>query len=227
MVEARITIGEIPERGRSRGQVGLDETSSHPRRTADTNACPAGLVGWAGGLGQGDPPAQGAARCHRRPFQTRAEARQAIVDFIAVFANRQRRHSSLGYRSPIAFEKQKNESMNGRHCRVRCFEVSPRYQQAGMGSGNPRGGRRSILVAARPRCVLRADAMCFCGAGINCYGHQVNAFDHTRENPDSSLVPAGVRGSLPREQTRPSGRRSGHRPCLGGDSGARMTRIGC
>jgi len=45
---------------------------------------------------------------YRRDFQTRAEARQAIFEFVEVFYNRQRRHSSLGYRSPIDFENQKN-----------------------------------------------------------------------------------------------------------------------
>jgi putative transposase len=41
---------------------------------------------------------------HRAHFQTRAEASLAVFDFIEGFYNRHRRHSSLGYRSPIAFE---------------------------------------------------------------------------------------------------------------------------
>jgi len=41
---------------------------------------------------------------HRRRFQTRAEAREAIFDFVEVFYNRHRRHSTLGYVSPIEFE---------------------------------------------------------------------------------------------------------------------------
>lgn len=45
---------------------------------------------------------------YRRDFKTRAEARQAIFDFIEVFYNRQRLHSSLGYRSPVDFENQNN-----------------------------------------------------------------------------------------------------------------------
>ena len=45
---------------------------------------------------------------YRRHFKTRAEARQAIFDFIEVFYNRRRLHSSLGYRSPIDFENQNN-----------------------------------------------------------------------------------------------------------------------
>ena len=45
---------------------------------------------------------------YRRHFETRAEARQAIFDFIEVFYNRQRLHSALGYLSPIDFENQNN-----------------------------------------------------------------------------------------------------------------------
>ena len=37
---------------------------------------------------------------YRRLFKTRNEARQAIFDFIEVFYNRRRLHSSLDYRSP-------------------------------------------------------------------------------------------------------------------------------
>lgn len=35
---------------------------------------------------------------------TRDEARQDIFEWIEVFYNRQRRHSTLGYRSPAEFE---------------------------------------------------------------------------------------------------------------------------
>jgi putative transposase len=45
---------------------------------------------------------------YRRHFKTRDEARQAIFDFIEVFYNRRRLHSSLGYRSPVDFETQNN-----------------------------------------------------------------------------------------------------------------------
>ena len=41
---------------------------------------------------------------HRYPWPTRARARQAIFEFIEVFYNRQRLHSSLGYLSPAEYE---------------------------------------------------------------------------------------------------------------------------
>jgi len=37
-------------------------------------------------------------------YETRAEARHSIFDYIEMFYNRQRRHSALGYRSPVSFE---------------------------------------------------------------------------------------------------------------------------
>ena len=39
-------------------------------------------------------------------WHTHEEARRAIFDYIEVWYNRQRRHSSLGYTSPAAYEKQ-------------------------------------------------------------------------------------------------------------------------
>ena len=38
-------------------------------------------------------------------WHTRAEARQALFEYIEVWYNRQRRHSSLGYVSPVEFER--------------------------------------------------------------------------------------------------------------------------
>lgn len=45
---------------------------------------------------------------HRQRFATRAEAAAAVFEYVEVFYNRQRRHSSLGYVSPEAFEAQIN-----------------------------------------------------------------------------------------------------------------------
>jgi transposase InsO family protein len=38
-------------------------------------------------------------------WQTRAQARTAIFEYLELFYNRRRRHSSLGYLSPMEFEQ--------------------------------------------------------------------------------------------------------------------------
>jgi putative transposase len=43
---------------------------------------------------------------YRRKFRTLEEARRAIFEYIEVFYNRERLHSSLGYMSPADYEKQ-------------------------------------------------------------------------------------------------------------------------
>lgn len=45
-----------------------------------------------------------------RQFRDQAEARQAIVEYIEKFYNRQRLHQALGYRSPEEFERQDSGS---------------------------------------------------------------------------------------------------------------------
>ena len=45
-------------------------------------------------------------RIHRRHYQTRNEARADIFDFIERYYNTTRRHSKLGYLSPLDFEQQ-------------------------------------------------------------------------------------------------------------------------
>ena len=42
----------------------------------------------------------------RRDWRTRAEARQAIFQYIETWYNRARRHSTLGYVSPVEYETQ-------------------------------------------------------------------------------------------------------------------------
>ena len=42
---------------------------------------------------------------HGKTYNTRQEAKTAIFEYIEVFYNRQRRHSYLGYLSPVDFEK--------------------------------------------------------------------------------------------------------------------------
>jgi transposase InsO family protein len=45
---------------------------------------------------------------YRRRFRTRLEAKAAVVEYIELFYNSRRRHSSLGYLSPNDYEKQAN-----------------------------------------------------------------------------------------------------------------------
>jgi putative transposase len=42
---------------------------------------------------------------HQRSYQTRADARNSLFEYIETFYNRVRRHSTLGYVSPIMFEQ--------------------------------------------------------------------------------------------------------------------------
>ena len=46
---------------------------------------------------------------HRHRFATRAAARSAIFEFIEVFYNRRRRHSTIGMVSPAEFERRLRE----------------------------------------------------------------------------------------------------------------------
>jgi transposase InsO family protein len=49
---------------------------------------------------------------YTRRFATRAEARETIFEYIEVFYNRRRRHSTIGYLSPVDFEMQFNQEMS-------------------------------------------------------------------------------------------------------------------
>lgn len=42
---------------------------------------------------------------YQSQWKTRAQARTAIFEYLELFYNRQRRHSSLGYLSPVEFER--------------------------------------------------------------------------------------------------------------------------
>lgn len=42
---------------------------------------------------------------HHRRFETREQAKQEIFEYIEVFYNRQRKHSTLGYRTPAEFDQ--------------------------------------------------------------------------------------------------------------------------
>ncbi len=46
---------------------------------------------------------------HTNCFKTRKEAKGAIFEYIEVFYNRKRKHSSLGYVSPVEYEQQEKQ----------------------------------------------------------------------------------------------------------------------
>jgi putative transposase len=48
---------------------------------------------------------------HRRRFATKAEARMALFHFIEGWYNPRRRHSALGYNSPVAHERKHLEAL--------------------------------------------------------------------------------------------------------------------
>jgi putative transposase len=48
--------------------------------------------------------------CATGVYPSRAQARQAILEYIELAYNRQRRHSALGYQTPETFEKRYFES---------------------------------------------------------------------------------------------------------------------
>lgn len=51
-------------------------------------------------------------RVHWRNYQTRQEDKADILNYITIFYNNQRLHSTLGYQSPNQFENQYRELMN-------------------------------------------------------------------------------------------------------------------
>lgn len=56
-----------------------------------------------------------AERISRQRFQTRQEAQSAIFTYVEGFSNRRRRHSILGYLSPVEFEQQASLVVTGVH----------------------------------------------------------------------------------------------------------------
>ncbi len=42
----------------------------------------------------------------RERFQTKEEARRKLFEYLEIYYNQVRRHSALGYKSPVAFENE-------------------------------------------------------------------------------------------------------------------------
>lgn len=49
--------------------------------------------------------------CHHERYVTRAQAKQAIFEYIEVFYNRKRRHSTIGYVAPLKYEQMNRKSV--------------------------------------------------------------------------------------------------------------------
>jgi putative transposase len=67
----------------------------------------------------------------RRRFKTQAEARIAVFEFIEGFDNPRRRHSSLGYLSPIKFERQFAETTLDPGAREPAVVLAPAKERPG------------------------------------------------------------------------------------------------
>jgi putative transposase len=52
---------------------------------------------------------------HREDYPTREEARRSLFEYIEVFYNRQRLHSTLGYLSPVQYEENQKPSPTSAH----------------------------------------------------------------------------------------------------------------
>ena len=62
---------------------------------------------------------------HRRAWPTKAELRTEVFDYIEVFYNRQRRHSTLGQRSPADYENSTLEPDGAIHAASRLASHRP------------------------------------------------------------------------------------------------------
>ena len=51
---------------------------------------------------------------HRKTFETREQAQLEIFEYIETFYNRLRRHSALGYLSPVDFEEKMSKEKSGK-----------------------------------------------------------------------------------------------------------------
>jgi putative transposase len=56
---------------------------------------------------------------NRRRFRSQAEAKMAVFEWIEGWYNPHRRHSSLGYRSPVNYERAHQRSIAQSFCRLR------------------------------------------------------------------------------------------------------------
>ena len=138
----------------------------------------------------------------RRRFKTQAEARMAVFEFIEGFYNPRRRHSSLGYLSPIDYER-RHERASGRSRRTPACRRARGRQGCGleMSQQVSTPARRPTLTAP-----ARAGAQT-CGPGRRnglrrgrtkeqdqTGGHDAVTSDTLNPNPHPSTKPGQVHG---------------------------------
>ena len=90
----------------------------------------------------------------RRRFQTQAEARIAVFEFIEAFYNPRRRHSSLGYLSPVEFERQFVETTFEPGAHDPAAVLAPIKERPGSGGASRTAGVPAVLdrrSTQRPR----------------------------------------------------------------------------
>jgi putative transposase len=83
----------------------------------------------------------------RRRFKTQAEARMAAFEFIEGFYNRRRRHSSIGYLSPVEYERRYHEGTVDPDARERAIVLAAVKNKP---FGRPQDG-----AVLDPRCARR------------------------------------------------------------------------
>ena len=90
----------------------------------------------------------------RRRFKTQAEARVAVFEFIEGFYNPRRRHSSIGYLSPIDYERQHHAESS----RSRTHASLPSCSRPSRTSppGGPKAGPSLTAAARDGRTIVRA-----------------------------------------------------------------------
>jgi putative transposase len=87
----------------------------------------------------------------RRRFKTQAEARMAVFEFIEGFYNARRRHSSLGYLSPIEFERQFVETTLDPDAREHAVVLAPVKERPGSVPANCTANVPAVLDSRSTR----------------------------------------------------------------------------
>ena len=90
------------------------------------------------------------ARCR---FKTQAEARSAVFEFVEGFYNPRRRHSSIGYLSPVDYERRRQVTAVDPDARQRAVVLAAVKDKP---SGRPKWGPSLTAAARDGRTTVRA-----------------------------------------------------------------------